>query len=183
MNMNDTIYTIGYGGKDIDTFVKCLKKNGVDCIVDVRSYPFSKTFPMFDKARLEQTLKKENILYAHFGKEFGARRIEKEAYLLSYNLKGELKEQVSFNEVYKLSAFNKGVERTLSAIKQGYKVCFMCSEKHPVDCHRFWMVAFFFQYKLLKFNVVNIISENNNETFEDVLEQVDLEKEQAKFYQ
>lgn len=180
--MSKTIYTIGYATKDIDSFVKCLKKNNVTCLIDVRSSPFSKTFPMFDKANLKATLNANDIVYAHFGEEFGARRDENEAYASRYTIKGELKNQVWFDKVYELPLFQKGVSRTLNAISQGFNVCFMCSEKHPVDCHRFWMVAYYFKTHLEDFDVINIITEDENQSFEDVINQVELDKENKKFY-
>jgi len=180
--MKTKIFTIGYATKDADSFIRCLKKNNVTCLIDVRSTPFSKTFPLYDKANLKDALNKEGILYAHFGEEFGARRNEEEAYAPSYSLKGELKDQVSFHKVYELPLFQKGVERTLNAIKQGYNVCFMCSEKHPVDCHRFWMVAYYFKTHLEGFDIINIITEDENESFDQVIAQVELDKEEKKFY-
>ena len=180
--MEHTLYTIGYAGKDIDSFISCLKEHGITCLVDVRSSPFSKTFPDFDKPRLKETLKKEGILYAHFGEEFGARRVEKEAYSIVHSLKGEQMEQVDFQKVYNLEAFQKGVNRILDALKQGYRICFMCSEKHPVDCHRFWMVGYYFYTLTMSFDIVNIISSGVTQSVLDVINDEEYEKEKAKFY-
>ena len=58
----------------------------------------------------------------------------------------------------------------------------MCSEKHPVDCHRFWMVAYYFASLDEPHEILNIVSEDEVQTFEDVLKEVDLNKEKAKFY-
>lgn len=180
--MNKTIYTIGYATKDIKSFINCLKKNNVTCLIDVRTSPFSKTFPTYDKPNIRGILKSEGIEYAHFGEEFGARRSENEAYQSIYSLNGELKVQVSFDKVYELPLFQKGVARTIDAIKQGYNVCFMCSEKHPIDCHRFWMVAYYFKTHLQGFDVINIVTEDENESFDQVVAKVDLNKEERKFY-
>ena len=180
--MTHTLYTIGYAGKDIDTFIKLLKKHGIKCLIDVRSSPFSGTFPEYDKPRLKETLATNDILYAHFGSEFGARRTEDEAYSVTYSLKGERKDQVDFQKVYQLPAFQKGVERIIKGAEQNYSICFMCSEKHPIDCHRFWMVAYYFATLSLSFDIINIISENETQSFKDVLDSVDIDKEKKKFY-
>lgn len=180
--MNKTLYTIGYAGKQIDEFIKLLKIHGITCLIDVRTSPFSKTFSEYDKNRLKETLKANNILYAHFGEEFGARRVEQEAYTLSYNLKGEQFEQVDFSKVENLPSFRKGVDRIFNAVEQGFKICFMCSEKHPIDCHRFWLVAYYFATLSDYFDIINIISENETQTFMDVINEVDLASEKKKFY-
>ena len=181
--MERKLYTIGYATKNIETFIACLKKHGITCLIDVRTSPFSKTFPDYDKPRLKETLKNEGILYAHFGAEFGARRSEQEAYSISYTLKGERIDQVDFQKVYNLPLFQQGVKRVFNGIEKGYNICFMCSEKHPVDCHRFWMVAFYFAtLKDNPFEIVNIVTEDETQIFDDVVNEVDIEKEKSKFF-
>ena len=180
--MEKTLFTIGYATKEISEFVHLLKKHGVTCLIDVRTSPFSKTFPSYDKNHLKDTLKKEGIIYAHFGNEFGARRSEDELYSLTYSLKGDRKEQVDFNKVYQHPNFQLGVQRVYKALDQGYRICFMCSEKHPIDCHRFWMVAYYFATLDNPFEIINIISNDKEQTFNEVLSEVDIEKERSKFY-
>ena len=180
--MEKTLFTIGYATKEIDEFVRLLKKHGVTCLIDVRTSPFSKTFPLYDKPRLKDTLNSEGILYAHFGEEFGARRSENEVYSITYSLKGERKEQVDFDKVYNNPNFQRGVQRVYKALEQGYKVCFMCSEKHPVDCHRFWMVAYYFATLEEPFEITNIVTDEEVQSFKDVLGDVDIVKEKTKFY-
>lgn len=180
--MEKKLFTIGYATKDIETFIALLKRNGINCLIDVRTSPYSKTFPNYDMPRLKETLKSENILYAHFGNEFGARRSEEDSYVTSYSLKGEKLEQVSFDNVYKLPAFVNGLSRVFKALEQGYRICFMCSEKYPVDCHRFWMVAYYFATLDEPFEIINIIDEDNSQTFEEVLNSSNYEKDREKFY-
>lgn len=180
--MKKTLFTIGYASKDIETFVALLKKNNINCLIDVRTSPYSKTFFNYDMPRLKETLKSEDILYAHFGNEFGARRSEEDAYVTSYSLNGEKLEQVSFDKVYELPIFVNGVSRVFKALEQGYRICFMCSEKYPVDCHRFWMVAYYFATLDEPFEIINIIDEDNSQTFEEVLNSSSYEKDREKFY-
>lgn len=180
--MKTTLYTIGYATKEIDAFIELLKKHGITCLIDVRTSPFSKAFPDFDKNALKAKLNKNNILYAHFGEEFGARRSEYEAYSITYSLKGERKDQVDFQKVYNLPVFQKGVERVFNALRQNYTVCLMCSEKHPVDCHRFWMVGYYFANLSYPLEIINIISEDETQSYQDVLNSVELNKEKQKFY-
>lgn len=163
-----TIFTIGYAAKTIDSFVAALKKNGVTSIVDVRTSPFSAAFPMFNRDALKSTLKGHGIAYLSFADEFGARRVEKDVYVDSFDLKTEsCVKRVSFEKVYKLDVFQQGVQRIHTAYSKGHKVCFMCSEKRPSDCHRFIMVASYF--KPLGFDVVNIVSENENWTYDQTI--------------
>jgi hypothetical protein len=58
----------------------------------------------------------------------------------------------------------------------------MCSEKYPVDCHRFWMVSYYFATLEKPFQIVNIISEDETQTFNEVLNEIDIVKYKSKFY-
>ena len=179
---NNTLYTIGYAGKDFDYFVECLKKHNITCLVDVRTSPFSSAFPIFNGSSLKERLKKENILYVHFGKEFGARRDELEAYSLAYDLKGKACEQVNFQKVYQLDVFKEGLGRIEKALEQGHTICFMCSEKRPVNCHRFWMVGFYYFLQNNTYKVMNIISLDEIQTAEETIAESTFIKDRDRFY-
>jgi len=60
---NDTLYTIGYEGRDWDEFVKTLNENGVEVLVDVRSSTTSQYKPDFEGSRMRKALAEENIEY------------------------------------------------------------------------------------------------------------------------
>ena len=178
-----TIYTIGYANKSIDEFILCLKKHGIKYVLDVRSEPYSKRFPDYNQAILSTTLSKHGIRYVWFGDYFGARRDEDEVYVDSYSLDGRFRKQVSFQNVYSTDFFARGVNRIKKALDKNIKVCFMCSEREPVDCHRFWMVAFYFKFATgMVDEVVNIIDENCIKSFEQVINEIDLEKIKKAFY-
>ncbi|WP_373027523.1 DUF488 family protein, partial [Sulfurimonas sp.] len=49
-----TIYTIGHSIYEIEDFVELLKQNQINTIVDVRSTPYSKFAPQYNR----ETLKK-----------------------------------------------------------------------------------------------------------------------------
>lgn len=164
-----TIFTIGYATKSLDEFLLCLKKNGINSVVDVRTSPFSEAFPMYNRDKLKAFLLREDIYYLSFADEFGARRTEKEVYVDSFDLKTESPvRRVSFEKVYELPAFKAGVSRIQNAYKKGKTVCFLCSEKYPCDCHRFIMVASFF--KKHGFDVVNIVSSDNNLSYDQTID-------------
>lgn len=181
--MNRIVFTIGYAGKTLNEFLICLKKNNIHYLLDVRSNPHSNTFPEFNKEVLSIFLAKNNIRYVSYGEYFGARRKEDETYLYTYDLDGHEREQVIFSEVYKQRAFKTGVQKVLEKLSGNWNVCFMCSEKEPVNCHRFWMVAFYFEY-ILKLDIMalNIIDENLIKTAELVFEEIRYEEAKKAFY-
>ena len=59
-----TIYTIGYEGIDIDTFLSLLRKHDIETVVDVRELPLSRK-PGFSKKTLADTLNLSGLEYVH----------------------------------------------------------------------------------------------------------------------
>lgn len=184
MSNNKTIYTIGYADKGIEEFVSCLKKHDIKYLLDVRSEPYSARFPNYNRTLLKKALDSNGIKYAWFGEYFGARRKEDAVFVNSYSLKGVYRQQVCFDKVYLTDPFKYGVERIETALEQNLKICFMCSEKKPIDCHRFWMVAMFFAHNHeAKCNIINIIDVEKDETEEETIAQSDYFECKKKFYQ
>jgi uncharacterized protein (DUF488 family) len=126
------IYTIGTSIHSTDEFCSLLLKHRIDAIADVRSVPYSKYTPQFNKDILVRSLQQVSICYLDFGAEFGARRTEQEAYTDN---------KVDFEKVVRLPVFLSGVERISTCINKGFNIALMCTEKNPLDCHRFSLLS------------------------------------------
>jgi len=50
------LYTIGHGNLDLDSLIQLLRDNDVRWVADVRSAPYSRMFPWFNKAELARAL-------------------------------------------------------------------------------------------------------------------------------
>ena len=132
-NIRKCIYTIGHSNQSLDEFLKKLLAYNINCVIDVRSIPASKYSSQFNKDTLEYFLKRHQIRYEFFGAEFGAKRMD------SINDEG----QVDFEMAIQTPLFQKGVER-FHLLSANNTIAFMCSEVHPLDCHRFSLVARYF---------------------------------------
>jgi uncharacterized protein (DUF488 family) len=130
-NSKNILYSIGHSTHTIDNFVCLLKRYGIELIADVRSSPYSKYAPQFNKEILENVLKKAGIDYMFFGKELGARRSEEGCYIEG---------QAKYKIITHLPIFKVGLERLLENIKT-YTVALMCSESDPIVCHRTILVC------------------------------------------
>lgn len=131
MNSPITVYTVGHSTHTIDKFIELLERNGVTALADVRSSPFSRHNPQFNKDALSAALKKRGIAYVFVGKELGARSDDLSCY------EGG---KVRYSRLAKTSIFKAGVERVLSGA-QKYRIALMCAEKEPLDCHRTLLVS------------------------------------------
>lgn len=60
-----TINAVGYEGVTIERFIKCLSRNEIQAIIDVRANPISRK-PGFSKKALEERLTEEGFRYFHY---------------------------------------------------------------------------------------------------------------------
>lgn len=158
MNRHRLVFTIGHSTHSIKEFINLLINYEINCVIDVRSVPYSKYNPQFNRESLSSDLKNQDIFYAHFGKEFGARHTS--PILLDEN------GQVDFYKVWEMDDFKNGIKRLEDAIERGYKIALMCSEANPLDCHRFSMIS----YQLVNegFEVIHILPDSSKITNKDL---------------
>lgn len=159
------LYTVGHSLHKIELFLNLLGKFGVNCLVDVRSAPYSKYAPQFNINELKFLLKHKGIYYMFMGNELGARREDR----MLYSTEGYL----DFEKVRMTSLFTLGIERIRTGIEKGFNVALMCTEKDPIDCHRNILVAREF-YK--QNYVINNILENGNLESQEHIEERLLDK-------
>lgn len=145
--INKVLYSIGYANKSLKLFLECLKQNKINCIIDVRSSPYSKQYPEYNKEALAAFLKDNNILYINFKNEFGARRLEDTVYKHIKTYDKKECDVVIFEKVWETKEFQNGYNRILEGLNKGFNICFMCSEKHAYECHRGLMVCEYFYNK------------------------------------
>lgn len=127
-------YTIGHSKHKIETFLDLLTKFSINCVVDVRSTPYSRFAEHFNQENLKNYLKRKKITYVYLGNELGARHTNKT--LLDNN------GNVLFELVRNTEEFKKGLLRIIKGINKGYVIAIMCSEKNPEDCHRTILVSY-----------------------------------------
>ncbi|MPQ30547.1 DUF488 domain-containing protein [Clostridium estertheticum] len=141
------IYTIGHSNYPVEFLLKRLNIHKVNCLIDVRSTPYSKYTPQYNAPNLKKYLNSMGIYYMHMGEELGARQLDENL----YSSEGYL----DFNKFSRTDLFQRGIERVKDGMKKDFKVALMCTEKDPIDCHRNILVAREF-YKQ-GYNVKNIL--------------------------
>ena len=125
--METTIYTIGYGARTIDDFLRVLAKHHIAYLVDVRSSPYSRFKPEFSKEALEARLVEAGVRYLFMGDLLGGQPDDP-----SCHVDGK----VVYELIAARPAFQEGLGRLERASQQGLRVALMCSEGKPELCHR-----------------------------------------------
>ena len=120
------IYTIGHSTHSIDTFISLLTKHHIDAVVDVRSVPYSRWQPQFNRGSLRSALQEHGIAYGFLGKELGARSDDRRCYADG---------RVSYRLLAETALFKSGIDRLQRGARRNV-VALMCAERNPVECHR-----------------------------------------------
>lgn len=126
------LYTVGHSNQTLSQLVGLLQRHGIDTVADVRSMPYSRRLPQFNRPELEAELPRHGIRYVFLGKELGARREEETAY-------DGL--QAAYERVARLPAFQRGLERVMHGLSKGLTLALLCAERDPLTCHRAILVS------------------------------------------
>jgi len=153
----NTIYTIGHSVHEIDYFIELLKKYDINLVLDVRSSPYSKYAPQFNKKNIEEKLEENGIHYNFVGDSFGARQKNPNLYskdgIVDFD---KVRESIKFK-----ATFNKVIDNINNA-----NMVLMCSEKEPIDCHRSILISKAFYRKGI--NIQHILADGEIETQKDL---------------
>ncbi len=121
------IYTIGHSNIQISEFVELLNTVKIKVVVDVRSRPFSKYAPQYNKNQIHSFLSEHNIMYLYMGNLIGGMPQDKKF----YDHNGFVKYDCLANS----ASFKTGISRLIKGVDL-YRTALMCSEENPTNCHR-----------------------------------------------
>jgi uncharacterized protein (DUF488 family) len=125
------LLTIGHSNQPAEHFMALLRNSGITMIADVRSVPFSRRFPWFSGKALSPRLAGAGIAYLALGDALGGRPRDRELYCEGV---------ADYERMAAEPEFCAGLEQVGAAAKR-HRVCLMCAEREPLDCHRCLLVG------------------------------------------
>ena len=125
------VLTIGHSNHPLDVFVALLRQHGVTTLADVRSAPYSRFNPHFNRKRLESALQAHGIAYVYLGHALGGRPDDPACYEDG---------RVRYDRLAQTSLYHEGLERVVENARSE-RIALMCAEKEPLDCHRTLLVG------------------------------------------
>ena len=133
MNATDCgVFTVGHSNHSRPVFLALLRTHKVEVIADVRSTPYSRHLPEFNRRNLEPALRAAGIGYVFLGRELGGRPEDPACY--------DAGGRVQYRLLAGTPSFQQGLERVRRGLAK-YRICLMCTEREPLDCHRSLLVA------------------------------------------
>jgi uncharacterized protein (DUF488 family) len=125
------LFTVGHSTHSFEHFADLLARHRIEAICDVRSTPFSRRNPQFNRNALETRLREAGRSYVFLGRELGVRSADPDHYVGG---------KVQYRSLAREPAFVGGLQR----IRNGagtLRIALMCAERDPIDCHRTILVC------------------------------------------
>jgi uncharacterized protein (DUF488 family) len=126
------LFSIGHSNHELARLLELLREAKVTAVADVRSQPFSRRHPQFDRPELERGLRTAGIAYVFLGDLLGGR--PRDASL--YDAEG----RADYERMRATGAVQAGLERLCGQLGR-YAVAMLCAEEDPLDCHRGLMIT------------------------------------------
>ena len=132
------IFTIGYGGRQTDEFLRLLDRYRIDTLVDVRTQPYSRYAPDFCQDALSRHLKRNRVQYRFMGDALGGKLSDRSCYRYSPRRK---KEVLDHKRCESRRDYMSAIAQLRQALSRGRRIALMCSELAPHNCHRGYVLG------------------------------------------
>ncbi len=125
------IHTLGHSNHPPEKFLSLLHKHDIEVVADVRSRPYSRFFPHFNREALKLLLETNGLRYLFWGQELGGK---------PRDLDRPLSDEVVWDYLRSRPQFQEGLKRLLREARLA-RVCLLCAEADPARCHRGQLLA------------------------------------------
>jgi uncharacterized protein (DUF488 family) len=126
------LFTIGHSNISVDEFLERLRRHGVEVLVDVRTAPYSRYCPQYNRAELQRAVEEAGLDYRFAGQALGGKPPEEE-------LRG-VNGMPDYDRIAQTDRYRDGLEGLIELAATCH-VAIMCSEADPAHCHREKLIA------------------------------------------
>jgi uncharacterized protein (DUF488 family) len=127
------LYSIGHSNVAVERLIALLSQHTIVTLCDVRSMPYSRYNPQFNRETIADHLRSTGIAYHFMGDSLGGKPAD-----------GTLRtEDGALPDYAKIAAspiFNRGLDQLIALGARG-PTAFMCSEAEYRSCHRHKLIA------------------------------------------
>lgn len=129
--MTRIVYTVGHSNGTAEHLLEMLDQHGITAVADVRSRPYSRFNPQFNREALTGILRNSRREYVFLGDELGARSEDPACYRDG---------RAQYALIAQTPLFAQGIERLLAGMEK-FRIAILCAEKEPLSCHRSILIA------------------------------------------
>ena len=126
------MWTVGHSNHELGAFLALVLRHQIAQLVDVRSHPYSRYAPHFNRDELQVSVEKRGIRYAYLGSALGGRprredQLDAEGHAL-------------YDKMAMEPTFGDAIDQMLRSASER-RVALLCSCGQPHDCHRRLLVG------------------------------------------
>src|SRR4051812_19070742 len=125
-----TLFTIGYEKAKPDAVLGELKRAKVQLLIDTRAVAGSRK-PGFSKRQLAASLDENGIAYIHMQKLGTPTAGREAAHKGDYDTAWKI-----YDKHIKTRGAQDELDELVDLVKSGKRVCLLCYERDPAECHR-----------------------------------------------
>lgn len=125
------IYTIGHSDHTFVAFVELLRRHDVTLVADVRSQPYSRWAPQFNREALARELEEAGVTYRFMGDVLGGRPSDVGLYSEG---------RPDYRRIEESDTYQHGINVLLHVANEEC-VAVMCGEADHLQCHRHLLIS------------------------------------------
>lgn len=126
------VWTVGHSNHEFEAFARLVAQERVEFLIDVRSFPYSRFAPQFNREELQTAIGQHGIGYLFLGEELGGRPTSEDHY--------DEEDHALYGPMSQEPAFRAAIERLVEGAS-AHRLALVCSEGDPYDCHRRLLVG------------------------------------------
>jgi uncharacterized protein (DUF488 family) len=127
MGSAQTVWTVGHSNHEVGVFLALVRRHQVAQLVDVRSHPYSRYAPHFNRDELQASVEERGIRYAYLGSALGGRpRHEDQLDADGHALYDRMAVEPTFCDA---------IDWLLRSASE-QRIALLCSCGQPHECHR-----------------------------------------------
>ena len=155
------IHTVGHSNLSTESLVGMLKRRGIAQVIDVRSTPYSRYVPQFNRNNIRATLERNGTGYTHMGDALGGRPQDDRLYDRDGRANYELMAQEK--------TFQDRV-RQVERMAEDSHIALMCTEADPLRCHRTLLVSQ--ELASRGMDIIHLMRDDQQESHEETMEKL-----------
>lgn len=122
-----TIFTVGHSNLRLNEFIDLLEQQKIRTVIDVRSQPYSKYCPYFNKRELDTALTAAGFTYMYKGNLLGGIPDDDRYY--------DDDGHVDYSLIAEEKSFQEALDHVCTLARED-NLTLMCGEENPTNCHR-----------------------------------------------
>lgn len=127
-----TVWTVGHSNHDPGAFIGLVTRHRIAYLVDIRSHPYSRFAPHFNREQLQRSVEACGIRYAFLGEALGGRPQREDHF--------DSEGRALYDKMALEPAFREAIERLLRDARE-HRLALLCSCGQPHGCHRRLLVG------------------------------------------